>query len=152
MKLISHRGNINGPNNTLENNPEVILERIFEGYDVEIDVWYNDNRWFLGHDNPEYLVDSEFLLNENLWCHAKNFRALENMLAIGAHCFWHETDKFTLTSKGYIWTYPNNKLSSNSVCVLLEPKLAHNFNKNVFGICTDYVKDVEKILGASNEF
>jgi len=36
MKLISHRGNVDGPNSALENNPEVILERIFEGYDVEI--------------------------------------------------------------------------------------------------------------------
>ena len=26
--------------------------------------------------------------------------------------FWHQNDKFTLTSKGYIWTFPGNKYSA----------------------------------------
>jgi len=38
MKLISHRGNLFGPNPTNENNPDYILNAIELGYDVEIDV------------------------------------------------------------------------------------------------------------------
>ena len=37
MKLIAHRGNINGPCER-ENSPEYILETINLGYDCEIDV------------------------------------------------------------------------------------------------------------------
>ena len=47
MKLISHRGNINGPNKTEENSPEHILNAINNGYDVEIDVWFIDDKWYL---------------------------------------------------------------------------------------------------------
>ena len=36
--------------------------------------------------------------------------------------FWHENDRFTITSKGYLWTYPGNKYSENSVIVNLGKK------------------------------
>ena len=38
MILISHRGNINGPNPEMENNPEYIQKALDLGYDVEVDV------------------------------------------------------------------------------------------------------------------
>ena len=56
MILISHRGNIDGVKPTKENSPEYILEAISLGYDVEIDVWKVDGKWFLGHDEPEYAI------------------------------------------------------------------------------------------------
>lgn len=72
MKFISHRGNINGKNLELENNPAHIKEAIKKGYDVEIDVWFIDT-FYLGHDKPEYKVTKSFLENTKLWCHAKKF-------------------------------------------------------------------------------
>ena len=39
MILISHRGNITGPNKEMENKPEYIEKTLKMGYDVEIDVW-----------------------------------------------------------------------------------------------------------------
>ena len=58
MKLISHRGNINGPNSLEENKPEYIDIAINEGYDVEIDIWYNvfDDSFYLGHDETQYII------------------------------------------------------------------------------------------------
>ena len=48
MKLIAHRGNINGPNPEMENNPEYILNTLSLGYDCEIDVHLiNNNFQFL---------------------------------------------------------------------------------------------------------
>ena len=41
MKLIAHRGNIDGPNPERENSPEYIEEALKAGYDVEVDVWYD---------------------------------------------------------------------------------------------------------------
>ena len=79
MILISHRGNINGKNSDRENSIEYIEEALDMGYNVEIDVWVIDNKFYLGHDNPLYEVDFLFLINNKLWCHAKNLEALLKM-------------------------------------------------------------------------
>jgi hypothetical protein len=50
MILVSHRGNISGPNKERENSPQYIQEALDLKYDVEVDVWVNDEIW-LGHDN-----------------------------------------------------------------------------------------------------
>ena len=54
MKLISHRGNINGPNKEQENHPDYITSALKQGYDVEVDVWLIDGNIVLGHDEPQY--------------------------------------------------------------------------------------------------
>jgi glycerophosphoryl diester phosphodiesterase len=56
MKLIAHRGNINGPNPLRENSIDYIEEAISEGFDVEIDLRVEDNQCYLGHDDPQYFV------------------------------------------------------------------------------------------------
>ena len=40
------------------------------------------NQFFLGHDEPKDKVSEKFLQNKNLWCHAKNLGAFENLLKI----------------------------------------------------------------------
>ena len=75
MILISHRGNINGKNIELENKPTYINNALKKGYNVEIDIWY-DNGFWLGHDKPLYPIGISFLKNKKLWCHAKNIEAL----------------------------------------------------------------------------
>ena len=142
MILISHRGNVNGKTNQ-ENKPEYIRSALFQGYDVEIDVWYVDDKFYLGHNFPQYEIEESFLYNAKLWCHAKNIQALYKMkLNPLIHCFYHETDKVTLTSKGYLWTYPNNELTDKSICVLPETqKIKIN---NCAGICSDKIKEYIK--------
>tara|TARA_B100000519_G_C14213418_1_gene423751 strand:+ start:363 stop:797 length:435 start_codon:yes stop_codon:yes gene_type:complete len=141
MKLISHRGNINGKKPKLENMPEYIDKALDLGYDVEIDVWYTDGFW-LGHDEPQYKTDVEYLSKPGLWCHAKNNDALfelsKNADRIMQY-FWHQEDDFTLTSQGYLWTYPGKKLYPNSICVL--PELVKHVNiTNCYGICSDEIE------------
>jgi hypothetical protein len=51
MILISHRGNINGKQPSKENHPLYIFEAIKQGFQVEIDVWFIDGKFKLGHDN-----------------------------------------------------------------------------------------------------
>jgi hypothetical protein len=140
MKLISHRGNLYGPNPNEENNPQYIIDTLELGYDVEIDVWYIDNKFYLGHDYAKYEIDIKFLLNEKLWCHSKNLDALNEMLNNGIRCFWHQNDDFTLTSDGFIWTYPNKETTIKSIIVCLDDTLPNNLNKNnIYGICGDNV-------------
>ena len=101
---ISHRGNIDGRVINAENSPEQINFALTQGYEVEIDVWFVDDSFYLGHDEPLYLVEESFLENDRLWCHAKNEESFYKMLSNPKiHSFWHQTDDFTLTSKNYIW-------------------------------------------------
>jgi hypothetical protein len=147
MKLIAHRGLLKGPDKELENRPDRINQALKFGYNCEIDVRYIDGKWMLGHDNPDYEVDYKFLEQPGLWIHAKNIDAL---YVLGADAklnfFWHDKDDYTLTSQGYIWTYPNMTLTSNSIQVLPEWKDPEfkNMNWNCFGICTDFVFYVER--------
>jgi len=135
MFLISHRGNLNGKCDE-ENHPDHIDMALAQGFDVEIDVWKVLDEYYLGHDEPQYKVSMNFLKNEKLWCHAKDIEALYDMNKEGVHCFWHQTDDVTLTSKGYLWTYPEKGLTKNSIAVL--PKEIDK-NLNCYGVCTDEV-------------
>jgi len=138
MKLISHRGNLKGKVDSLENNPSHIIDVLNSKIDCEIDVWFVDNQYYLGHDNPQYRIDESFLLQNGLWCHAKNLESLEKMLEIGCHCFWHENDDFTLTSQNYIWTFPEKKVGKKSIIVDNNEDWQHN-NYECFGVCSDWI-------------
>ena len=139
MIYIAHRGNINGKQPGLENMPEYIDSAIKLGYDVEVDVWYKDGFW-LGHDNPKYKIEADYLANNKLWCHAKNGDALHQMrLRKDIHSFWHEDDDYTLTSQGFIWTYPKNILYYDSICVLPEYGYKGDIN-DCYGICSDFIE------------
>ena len=142
MIYISHRGNLKGANPNLENNPAQVKSCLAKGLHCEIDVWFINGHFFLGHDGPVYAVKEKFLENKKLWCHAKNLSALEKMSSNSKiHSFWHETDQFTLTSKGYIWTFPDRPVCAKSIIVKLNR--GSDFNPmsepKCYGICSDYL-------------
>ena len=146
MKIISHRGNLNGPSD-LENNPGQLLRVVGMGLDVEIDLWGIDNQFWLGHDKPQYLVDEEFIcsLSNVAWYHCKNLEAVRLIKKI-TNCFepypytinffWHESDKYAITSRGYVWAYPGMPLDKNSINVL--PELSGINSDECYAVCTDY--------------
>jgi hypothetical protein len=138
MILISHRGNVDGKIPERENNPDYINEALRLGYDVEIDVWFVDNRFWLGHDKPQYKTNYKFLMNEKFWCHAKNLDALMEMKKYTIHYFWHETDTVTLTSKNYVWAYPGKQPIKGSIACM--PELENDSILNCRGICSDHIK------------
>jgi len=138
MYLISHRGNLNGIQKDKENEPGYINTAINKGFDVEVDVRFENNKFFLGHDFSQFEINKEFLLNKKIWCHAKTSEALSALDKIKAHFFWHQEDDYTITSKGYIWTYPGKKLFSKSICVL--PEKANYKEINCLGICSDFIE------------
>lgn len=138
MILISHRGNINQIIQSSENNPSYIENALSNGYDVEVDVRTLDGKTYLGHDYAQYNISINFLLNSHMWCHAKDINALLILLQAGAHCFYHETDSATLTSEGYIWTYPGQYLTDLSICVL--PEISHQKLDGCYGICSNFIE------------
>lgn len=152
MKLIAHRGNTGGPNPLEENNPEYIDLALKIGYDVEIDLWYKEHNYYLGHDEPQYHVPMTWLVKHKdvLWIHCKNLEALEKMsnTVIEFNYFWHQDDDFTLTSKKYIWTYPGKQYTLNSIVVMPEWNTDLNqfpnlINYECFGICSDYITKIQ---------
>lgn len=139
MFLISHRGNLNGKQKENENNPLYITEALNKGFNVEIDVWNIDGQWLLGHDFPQFRINLSFLHDSRLWCHAKNLQAMSNLVENKIHCFWHESDKTTLTTKNFLWTYPGEQLFHNSICVMPETFDFKN-NIEISGICSDFIE------------
>jgi hypothetical protein len=144
MKLISHRGNIAGVDPKKENHPDYIIKALSLGYNVEVDVWFNEEDLWLGHDYPQYKAPPELLKNERLWIHAKNPQALAFLL----HCafknvFWHEKDAYTLVGNGAIWTYPKKELTPLSICVHPE-KYGYESKKDLpqcLGVCSDNINN-----------
>lgn len=138
MLIISHRGNFSGPNPTHENSPSYVMEALNAGFDVEIDLWYIDGVLSLGHDKPEYPTDYSFLSNKGLWIHCKNIMALSFMANYAYYnVFYHNTDDVTLTSHGFLWTYPGRFVFENSIAVL--PEITSGWNiSGAYGVCTDF--------------
>lgn len=159
--LIAHRGLLDGPDAELENSiASIELARRLD-YDVEIDLWYVDKKWYLGHDEPRYHVDvnwlkkinsKNYLDSNHLWIHTKNIECLYELRRIRwpGHVFYHEDDSVTVTSTGFIWThFKTDTLTPLSICVLPEnTQIWEKINElNVHGICTDYIRKLETKLG-----
>lgn len=144
MKLIAHRGNISGPNLHLENSPEYI-DTALKTYDAEIDLRVVDDALYLGHDVPQYRITLSWLeeRSSKLWIHCKNAEALQYCLQNNLHCFWHNIDDYTITSKGYVWAYPG-KENVGDRCILVMPELHWTLQESklhiVHGVCSDFVE------------
>lgn len=145
MILIAHRGLFDGPNKEKENSPEQIELALSKGYDCEIDVWFQNNEWWLGHDGPQYKVDADFISKQGLWIHCKNLDALYELSSspIQFNYFWHQDDDFTLTSTQYIWTYPGKLLTRNSIAVQPERtkelwEWTKSCSNSIAGVCTKF--------------
>ncbi len=142
MKLISHRGNLEGPNPERENHPDYIIEAIQAGYDVEIDVWFKDGKFHLGHDEPQYLFPYDLLNGyyNKLWIHCKDMDSLSNLNELDSNgsklnYFSHENDLGVLTSRWYIWSANLYKRG-----ILVMPEVFNKEpNEDTFGVCSDYI-------------
>lgn len=144
MILISHRGNLNGPNKRFENSPDYIDESIKEGFDAEIDIWVENENLFLGHDQPQYNIKIQWIENRanNLWIHCKNVDAVIFFLKHNngnLHYFFHQNDDITLTSKNFIWAYPGLQPINSSIAVL--PEINNEEIKYCIGVCSDFIND-----------
>ena len=143
MKIIAHRGNINGQDIESENSPLHLNNAIQQGFDVEVDVWVIGDDIFFGHDGPQYAVNQAYIadIGPRGWFHCKNLGALEyfkdNLNSL--NYFWHQEDDFTLTSQGYIWTYPGKDITKNSIVVMPERVKNSIPDKTIpYGVCTDF--------------
>jgi hypothetical protein len=137
MLIIAHRGNISGAEPALENTIDHVETALSNGFDVEVDVWSIGNIYMLGHDTPQVEVSTAWLRRPRMWCHAKNIEALVRMQADTIHCFWHDTDAFTLTSRNGLWCYPGNFNPSGITVITGGPETVQLNPGDMGGVCTD---------------
>ena len=152
LRIISHRGNLSGPDKSTENSSKQVDLVLSLGLECEIDVWYVNGEMLLGHDSPKEMVSLEWLdsRSSKLWIHCKNLESLDYFSSTSSklNYFWHQTDDYSLTSLGYIWTYPGKPLSPMSILVLpelysdLSEESLHLDDRKLYGICSDYVSKV----------
>jgi hypothetical protein len=148
MHWISHRGNLTGSDLSLENDPKQIELVINLGFECEIDVWVNQrrNKIYLGHDKPVHEIKIDWLeyLSNSLWIHCKNYEAIDRFIGTDLNYFYHSTDDYTITSKGYIWAYPGKCSSAQFIEVL--PEISKDSNKSNLeilsqtGVCSDFIQ------------
>ena len=77
MKLISHRGNLNGTNKDLENNPNQVDNVLSKGYDCEIDLYVRNKKFYLGHDSERYPINLD-------WIYERKKKSLDSLQKYGS--------------------------------------------------------------------
>lgn len=149
MKIISHRGNLYGPDLDKENLPTQIDRAVKEGFEVEVDIWSENQKFFLGHDKPEFNIDFLWLSEraKNLWLHCKNIESIDRLLPNkGLKFFFHQNDDLTLTSNNILWVFPKKPYTKNSIIVSNDLKDISAGEDLPYGICTDFPVEFKKYL------
>ena len=145
--LISHRGNLNGINNDLENTKQYINNTLNKGYYVLVDVFLLGSKHLaLGIDNPVEPVELEFLKQLKIIVRTKDIKCFQFLLENQVHCFYQDFNSTTLTNGGLIWTSNSNILTKKCIYAMPEWNLEDISICNTMpcsGICSNFI---EKIL------
>lgn len=152
MRIYSHRGNIFGKD-ARENEPTFIKECLAKGYFVEVDLWHDGGRYFLGHDGPTFLIDLAEFDRVEVMFHLKTPHVPR---LVRADAFAIENDPYVLTLRGLLWTNHGQEPTPGSVMCAPElvgdPQPLDAFVRSVqrtaAGICTDYPDIVRDVLDA----
>ena len=138
VKFVAHRGNTHGPIPDLENNINYLRSALESGYMIECDLQTQNGVLYLGHDEPQEVAPLDLITDPRVFCHAKDLDALTMLLQFNTHCFWHENDRVTLTSNGYIWCYPGEfPVHSKAIWLDLHGTDIPELNSTIYAICGD---------------
>ena len=163
LKLIAHRGLLDGPCLEKENNIKIILSNIKEYPNIinELDIWIDSEEIYIGHDYQKNKIKPKILFehSKNLILHIKGIKLTSekslnifNNVLSNCHFFTHQEDDFVITNKGWIWSHPRNGFVKNTICVLpekiesIDSAIKKNKFKSLQGICTDYPLKMLKLL------
>jgi hypothetical protein len=159
--IISHRGNLDQSSKTLENTPEALALSVLNNIDIELDIWYENNKFYLGHDGPQYEFDPIYYNYGiiNVFYHCKTIKTYVELkkyflLSKQIDLFMHDTDMAAITKNGLIWTYPGKELHKDSIAVMpeliniqyLDEVIQLYRDKKIKGICSDYILEINYFL------
>lgn len=146
MLFIAHRGNFSGAKPNLENSPDYIDEAIRAGYDVEVDLRYENNKLMLGHDKGQYEINKEWLFERQdfLWIHGKTIETIHYLTNLmfedELNYFFHEEDECCLTSRKWVWGHPKSHYFPEMILVC-PGRSNWTFDQimSAEGLCDDYI-------------
>jgi len=145
VRLIAHRGNQNGREIGLENHPNYIDKALENGFDAEVDLWISGDEIFLGHDQPQVQIEFGWLAERSdyLWVHAKTLSSAVWLSETKLNWFLHDQDQAALTSRGFIWLFPEQIAPSRkSVRLIFEapsPERDLEVLDDYYAVCSDHV-------------
>ena len=161
MEIISHRGNLYGPEPTIENTVKALQVALHKGFSIEFDLWYHEGEYWLGHDKPQKKILPwkihewvEEYPKAMLYCHCKDIVTLQRFVYVHYkhlknQCipFFHDIDECILLANGNLQVHPkyvNNAyiFPEQSIAVLPQLKDFEYYDKETMkkfmGICTDH--------------
>jgi hypothetical protein len=139
---IAHRGLVDGPNHSIENSIQTLQERKEAGLHSEIDIWWKDQQFWIGHDEPREPVSLEFLTSPYFWIHAKHsasFRELQRVSherGLGLRIFYHTDEDYALTTLGDTIICPG--VQDCSGWVYMMPEMCSVTPTESGAICSDF--------------
>lgn len=162
MRIISHRGNLDGPNPSYENHPEYINGAISNGFKVEVDLWETvgdaTGAFYLGHDEP---IHKLFEFSYDHIYHCKDLRTFLYMDSLGIYpkfeFFYHTEEAIVHTSYNWRWIHPNflrvaslvkrpEKLNKSIAVLPEQTDLTNEELMRFGGICTDYPLQYKEVI------
>jgi len=142
MILIAHRGNMNGPCFTKENQMDYLRLAIHRGFNVEVDVYYFDGQFWFGHDGPKYKVSYLDILEliPFAWFHLKTPETAVQFSAQypASKYFIHDKESCVITSTGHIWCHSDFNVLGKK-CILVMPELHRIIPVDCYGVCSDTI-------------
>ncbi len=152
-KLISHRGNLTGPQPKYENTICYIDYALSKGFDVEIDVWKfpEEDCFYFGHDKPNLSqsVPLWYLENPNLWIHCKNQTAWQFLVENKrTNAFIHTDEPWVQTTNGTTWVH--SKYNPPDFYAMFKKQEYDGWYKNYKGPIFTYFVNQKRLSGYEN--
>lgn len=118
--LISHLGNINGPQPDKENRLAYLQAALAAGWHVCADVVFYQGSFLLPFDGGFNIAPPSFFSKQRVWSRCHDTDTLDALCNVGAHAFFANDTIPTLTSAQFIWTPAPFDLAARSIATLPE--------------------------------
>lgn len=122
------------------NHPDSIKKCLDLGLNVRVDVKFLDDNFYLVNSKEKFLVETKILEDYRIWCQAKDILTLEMLSSsLNINCFYFKKDKFTVTSKGFVWNCDKTKIVNRSIFQAIDEDWEEIKNKigSCYGVCSD---------------
>lgn len=160
QQFIAHRNNLDGKFAPDENKPEKIDELNRKGIPCEIDVWYRDNTYWLGHDAPETQVTFDWLMQylPLRLIHCKDWKSLDKLhrecgrLGYNVNLFYHTVEDYAMTSRGQIIVHPDQPCLPDSIEMMPEMSEHRDRTHRSNCVCSDSRSNLRPLKPTAVDF
>ena len=155
MLYISYRGIFDGNNFQDSNTPKQLGKALSAGFPCMIDVWRQDNKLYLGNDQPITEVTEKYVQGNRFWINARNtdmqIWLASQPSALYPNWFYFPTmppPPYVTASNGKLITPGTVPISNNSVIFLPEitdTAMFSTVNLKCFGITSSYLTFIRRM-------